>query len=322
MAKILVTSPDALINNETDNWFPGVESALDLFCDSDENNRVVIVSRNRSRLLALPSKYMRVVVPSKSRGSGRTIEYVLGEYQDFSLQDVMILGANNADMFTAFNSKVLLFTAAYARNNSPDSRIHTQGYGLKITEPTKLSELFKYFLDIQNPWFYRLEVDEVTTLLSLTNANTYTVDADTARTNDRFRECLKDNRATYQNYFMIYSLLSMQSDQTIGLFQNIDSWGVYPSSSVDSQPILEEFKELFRINYKSRFKKPILERINDSQVRHQISKDERISSGCDNQFQTIRLNPHAKNYIEGKNVCIIDDFTTYGTSCETARTFA
>ncbi|WKN46432.1 phosphoribosyltransferase [Tunicatimonas pelagia] len=316
MAHVLITSPDALIDPRTDRWYDGLEQALKFFQSQNPDNLVIVLSRSNEKLKDVPDTYNPVQLPGKVRGSGKVIDALLKQFPNLSERDIFILGANDADMVTAFNGRVLLLTAAYAPT---DSRIHSPGYGIKISSPEKVEEFFRYFLQITDPWYYQIEIDEQATLYTLTNANTFGRGSDVVKLNEAFRECLKEGAEDYHNTFMVYALMSMQSEQTIDIFRGVDAWGVYPSSSTGPNPILEQFKELFRINYGSRFKQPILLRKSDTLPRHRQKKDTRVAIGCDNQLETIIVNPKAKAKVNGKTVCIIDDFTTYGTSCETTR---
>ncbi|RZK06762.1 MAG: hypothetical protein EOO43_21745 [Flavobacterium sp.] len=50
-----------------------------------------------------------------------------------------------------------------------------------------------------------------------------------------------------------------------------------------------------------------------------MSSTQRIIDGCDSQFDSIHVNPYYRERLDGASVCIIDDFTNLGASCETTR---
>ncbi|QNK78103.1 phosphoribosyltransferase [Winogradskyella sp. PAMC22761] len=128
---------------------------------------------------------------------------------------------------------------------------------------------------------------------------------------------LKDGHDKGENPFRVYSLLSAYR-----IFSEIDKiygWGYYPSSDGKVNTPLLTIKEILRKSFKSRPKEDILFRHKPSVKRSKQNASSRASAGCDNQFDSIHLNPYYRGKIKGRNFCVIDDFNTHGTSCETVR---
>lgn len=315
--KLLLTSPDAIQDKEG-HFFDGIEEALDHWIELEEGNAVVVVSIHKESLDSIPEDYHPLYIKGEYRGSPRLVE-VIKDHFKLDPPDIIILAGNHKDMQTAANSKLILLNAEYAKANNPDDIIYSRQYGIPIANAESLINFFNHFVALKTPWYYRLEVDENTTIYSLTNANTYYVGDDVKQINERFKGCLKSGDNTYQKEFMIYFLMSCY--HIFKEFENVKYWGIYPSSSTADNDDLGYFVTKARQSYGNRNQNPLLIRTKAVSKRHDKLKDARLIEGCDSQFDSIIINPWFKkqNRLKDACVCIIDDFTTYGTSCETVR---
>lgn len=314
--KVLITSTDALVDSETEEFFEGIEDALDGFLALDVDNKVIVISVSAEKLKAIPDKYNPFPIKAKYRGSAALITLCEEEY-GVEFSDIMVLGCKDRDMYMAANAKILLLTAKYAENNNPEEAIYTTGYGLQITSPDRLTFFFNHFLNIDTPWYFKLPVSETTEIYALTNANTYSASKDMVRMNNEFSACLKEGNGTFRNLFTIYFLLS-----TYRIFkelQGVKYWGIYPSSGTELNQDLEYFKEQARKSFGCKTSHPLFLKQRATPKRHDQNKATRKARGCQDQLESIVINPWYKGRLSGETVCVIDDFTTYGTSCETAR---
>lgn len=316
--KLLITSVDAIIDNETGTYFEGIKDVLDYFESLDKDNKVVIISIDKARLNQIPDFYKLEIGNKWLRSSPKLIE-IISEKIGVNYNDIFVLGAKDSDMILAANSKLILLTADFAKKNNPEERIYTEGYGIAIFNADRLRFFFEHFLSLSEPWFYSLEIDEQTKLYGLTDAMTNRQeDGDVKKICLKLREFLKAGDDKYKNPFLIYSLMSVY--QIFKEVEGINYWGYYPSSTTAENLELKTFKEVLRKSFKSSItQEDLLIRTSNSPQRKTMSEADRISNGCDSQFDSIILNPWFKGKLNGKNVCIIDDFTNHGSSCETVR---
>lgn len=313
--KLLLTTPDAIINNQTGDFFPGIIDVLTSFNNKEENG-IVVVSQSGHGLAMIPEAFNPIHIKAALRGSPKFIDFLHDEL-NLEIQDIIVLGCKDKDVQQAANSKLLLLRADYAITNNTDSIIYENQYGIGIANAEKLQSFFEMFENLNGGWYYQLDVSDKTKLYALTDANTKNKPLNEVALNNRFKQCLKDGNTMYRIPFMIYFLVSTYS--IVKEFSQVHYWGVYPSSSTDINEDLEYFKDKARQSYKGISKEPILIRTTSVQKRHLKGRDARIAEGCDSQLGSIEINPYYKGKLKGKCICIIDDFTTYGTSCETAR---
>jgi hypothetical protein len=317
--KILITSPDAIYDKQNGENFKGVIEALDFFLSLSKNNEVVVVSLHSETLQTVPDSFNKLDLSQnkklrKSPDLIRRISKKLGVvYADF-----LVLGAKDDDMILAANAKILLLTAVYANNNNPEGRIYSEKYGIAVYDHTRLKYFFEHYIDIETPWYFSYTINKSAKIYGLTNAMTGFMD-DTSEINisNHLKNHLKDGHDKGENSFRIYSLLSAYR-----IFPEIDkiyAWGYYPSSNGAVNEPLLAIKEILRKSFKSSPKEDILIRHKPSVKRSRQNAGDRASAGCDNQFDSIYLNPRFRDKIKGRDFCIIDDFSTHGTSCETVR---
>ena len=316
--KLLITSVDAIIDNETGTYFEGIKDVLNYFESIDYDNRVVIISINQERLDSVPNDFHKLHVSGLQRKGVRFIQKI-NQNLEIEYKDIMVLGGKVDDMILAANSKLIFLNADYSKTNNPADKIFEMNYGVIIAKATRLKFFFDHFLKIKEPWYYRLEIDKQTTLYGLTNAMTkIETNPDVKLICEQLKYFLKVGVSDYKNPFLIYALMSV--NQIFNEASEINYWGYYPSSNGSENLELKTFKEVLRRNFKSSTStEDILLRIKPSIPRKSLNEDTRIKNGCDSEFDTIILNPYFEEKIKGKNVCIIDDFTNHGSSCETVR---
>ncbi|MCG2611489.1 phosphoribosyltransferase [Flavobacterium sp. SM15] len=316
--KLLITSIDAIIDKATGNYFDGIKEVLHHFESLDEQNKVVILSIHKQKLEAIPDDFYKLQVNGGGRKGAGLIQAINNKL-GIAYNDMLVLGAKEDDFILAANSKLILLTADYAKQNNPEDRIYANKYGICILNADRLRFFIDHFLNINKPWYYTLQVDEDTKLYGLTNAMTLRENNQTVRQiGDKLRDYLKEGLTEFRNPFLIYALISVY--QIFKEASEINYWGYYPSSTAAENVELKTFKEVLRMSFKSTPKKEdILIRHKPSVARKTMSETRRVENGCDSEFDSIIVNPAISHLIYGKNVCIIDDFTNHGTSCEAVR---
>ncbi|OMP80110.1 hypothetical protein BW716_06350 [[Flexibacter] sp. ATCC 35208] len=303
-----------MLDKKTGKFFPGLLEVLNEF-NNDPDNGIVVVSGNNISA-EIPKRFNPITIKRKLRGSPELIE-LLKDQLNIDPRDIIVLGCKEKDVHQAANSKLILLRASYARANNPAESIYVKKYGIPIKNATVLGRFLHTFVDFQGDWYYELRVSPQTTIYALTDANTKNKVVSEEILNNRFKRCLKEGEATYRLAFMTYFLVS-----TYGMmkeFTQVHYWGTYPSSGTNENADLNYFKDKARQSYKGTSNEPIFIRHKTAAKRHFKTGQARITAGCDEQLDTISINPYYKNKLKGRTVCILDDFTTYGTSCETAR---
>lgn len=313
--KILITSPDAILDKSTSTFFDGILDAFDFFLNLDPDYHIAVISARKDSLNKIPAKYHPMHVGTGERG-GKILTDQMKDTFKCETGDLIVLGCKDRDLYLASHSKLLLLRAGYAMGNNPTEKIYTKPYGRFIGTPAVLTLFFEKFLTIKRPWYYELQITEATTIYALTNANTFYTSTDEKVLNNKFKDCLKMGNPKYRSVFLLYSTVC--SYFIANELENVTYFAVFPSSSGDNED-LNFFKNSIRESYGNRNQNELFIRHKQSIKRHDIPGQNRIANGCDNQFETLHINPYFRHKLKGATICVIDDFTSYGTSCETIR---
>jgi hypothetical protein len=317
--KLLLTSVDALVNSATGRSFPGIKKQLDYYLSLDPGNRVVVMSVRSAGLQNIPKEYNPLLVPFRLRGSGVELLVFIAAKTGFSIDQTIVLGSKDHDMYTAAHTNSILLTAVYSQSNNAGAVIFIKQYGVPLNNVASLGKFFERFYGLSQPWYFRVEVDPVTTLYALTNANTFGIKGTPEEELKRkFLDCLKNDNATHLVAFSSYFLVSCH---LLEEFRDIDIWDIYPSSSKERvNEDLLYFARMAAHSFKKTFPKHrLLIRKAPASKRHFKNPALRVDHGCKEELETMIINPAYNGKLAGKSVAIIDDFTRFGTSCETAR---
>lgn len=317
--KLIITNPDALFDKASNHFFPNIIETLLYFKSLKEDYRVVAISNHAQSLSIMPDgiETLNLSTNKALRRSPKLIEYISAQL-NINFEDIIVLGSKDDDMILAANARILLLTADYARNNNPHDRIYTDGYGIGILSVDRLKYFFDHYLNIDEPWFFSHSVDESFTLYGLTNAMTgFMRDNNEIEICDHLRNHLKDGFDKGKSPFRIYSLLSIY--RIFKEIKDINYWAYYPSSDGKPNDALNSIKDILRKSFGSRTVHDLFIRHKVSVKRNRLAPDVRSLDGCNSQFDSIYLNPYYNGKIKGRNFCIIDDFSTHGTSSETVR---
>lgn len=250
-----------------------------------------------------------------SKPSPRFIEEIQRQ-SGVQINEMAYLGDDDrTDTFAAINAGVLPFVANYSRARTP------REYGLSVPEPKALHSYLLTYGQQQPPYFgWRVsetcndtgkEIDIRALIYQQRNLRGI------------LERVLKDHedidmgsrRANVKSVLFHYLVSQCYMSS---LINDVDTVTVYPGHAVDSEnPTLEYFS-----NWLTRIFDNTNKFIPDLLLRHKTApKSQFRGSQRDvyDQFRTIMVNPEHRKNIRSKEVLVIDDFTTYGYSLETAR---
>jgi hypothetical protein len=238
------------------------------------------------------------------------------EKQNIPLHQVLVLAANSEDLQMAKNNMAILIGAGWAEDQ------YVANVGLKVVSPADLPNLARLALEWNGRTWFRAEGDN------------YTVDAlcDASSTRNKSQEQQRFGRAVTgavkQGTPTLNSILALTAGSLIrtGLSETKDLlWGVYPSSSStnDDTETLSDFAYRLRTTV-SRVR--LAKRGEPLFHRHRHSPKRSAGEGGDREdptaeVESLRLNALYRTSLIGKNVVVIDDFTTFGVSMGVAWGF-
>ena len=103
-------------------------------------------------------------------------------------------------------------------------------------------------------------------------------------------------------------------------FKDVQDWAVAPSSSTNPPQIMEELKEHVRCMMNGRNPEAIFLRHTATNKSRFESKDFRQSDDyCQKHFKSIKVSENYNKKLEGRVVCVFDDYLTHGNTFETLR---
>lgn len=281
-------------------------------------------------LLNLNEVDHKVIVVSHDISSIRTMEDIFGENFDFKIictyrrkireivneenaSHFVLVGSSDQDLILAANKRILIINPGWSiKQDEKPVR-----YGITLHRPDQLYEAIR-LIDNQNKWYFKLVIDQNTTILSLSSANTYSNNvAPTEReVLEGFKRLLKSGDRRYFNTLYFHLISGVMKNPEL---RKVDIWGTFPSSDGNQNEEQEELKERCRYLTGKQMNKPMFIRHTPTNKSHHTSHETRLITGCTKHFDSIILNPYYSSRVRGKTVCVIDDYITNGTSFESAR---
>lgn len=309
MRKIIIMSTDVYTDlsiEEKENFDRLVNASI------ESGNKIIFTSRDLSKQdslgeISIDNKniYFKIRDDVKS-----LIKKLEGKENYF-----IVIGNREQDLFMAANNKLFFIVPKWCTNY--DDRV--ERYGIKVKSIKSLGKLIDIIIN-QQSWYYRLDLDDKTTILSLTNANTKygTHSVEELELIEGFRSYLKEGNKKYSKILLLHFLASISNNPE---FRDINDWGIMPSSGTQLNEDMILFKEKARELMNGRRKEPILIRHTETWKSHKSWKNGRDRLPCDRHFETITINTYYKkgNKLKGRTVCLFDDYLTNGTTFETAR---
>jgi hypothetical protein len=306
MNKIIIYSTDVYCDLNLENKKLFINNMNDListgniivFTATNDNKKSLLkdIELNGETMFFINRDKLRLIIKDKSNESNYFV----------------IVGNRDADLQMAASNKLFYIVPLWC--NKFDSL--PQKYGVKVDNIDKLRKVLDIIVN-QNNWFYRLELDEKTTILSLTNANTFgSHTVEEIEMINGFKKFLKNGNKKYYEVLLYHFLASISNKAE---FKNINDWGIFPSSGTELNADIWKFKEKARELMNGRKKEPIFIRHTKVWKSHESRVNGHDRLPCDRHFDTIILNDRYKGKLYGRTVCIFDDYSTYGTSFEAAR---
>lgn len=321
MNKIILVSTDTYLDLDIGDKETFKSIVIDSCC---KGNGVCFVSRDRERLRTIEKDYEdEKRIYFKSRDEIKSILYRNDDKKNL----FVVIGSKNKDFELAVNNK-LLFLVPLWNEIREDKALK---YGVHMNNLEMLDEVIKS-LNNQNEWFYELEIDKNTRVYSLMCAHSrnWDIPSEEKRLVDGFESFLKRGNGTYYKVLLCHFLAFMSNNPE---FRDINCWAIMPSSSLTLNKDMYNFKERVRYFMKGRVPKKLSddEEKNNLFLRHKpVRKSHqtdayiRMSQGATVHLDSIYINEayrKGKNgsSLEGKNICVFDDYLTHGNSFEALR---
>lgn len=243
----------------------------------------------------------------------------------------VFIGGKNKDFELAVNTRSLFIVPTWLPLEDRPSK-----YGIHVDS---VQQLYKFILTLnnQNVWYSKLKIDDVSTAYSLMDAR-YLKYAETIEEREmieNFQRLLKENRSQGYRRILLYHFLAGMTN--IMAFDDIELFGMIPSSSCKLNEYVYDFMTEVRLLKGKQLPKRYAPETSPEDmnliIRHTPKEQahigrnsyERTQLGAKDEFSTLFINPDYKKRIqtlrkEGRfNVCIFDDYMTYGNSFNAVR---
>lgn len=321
MKKVLVVSTDTYL--DLDHIQRGqLKNILVESCNN--GNGVCFISINAERCKLIESDYIGIKnIYFKSR---QEIKDIINRNTD-KKNHFVVLGSKNKDFELAVNNK-LLYLVPLWNNIKEDKALK---YGVHVNDLLMLNEIIQS-LNNQNEWFYELKLTDDTKVYSLMCAHSrnWDIPADEKKLVEGFENFLKRGNGTYYKVLLCHFLAFISNNIE---FRDINCWGIMPSSGLRLNNDMYNFKEIVRFFMKGQIPRSLSNQpeknnifLRHTQVKksHETRADIRQEQGATVHLESIYINDayrKGKNgsKLEGKNVCIFDDYLTHGNSFEALR---
>jgi len=280
---------------------------------ASNSTRAVVERRFRQASLPLPDF---IVTPKEVdiRKPSPVFIHTIRELADVQLCEMIYIGDDdNTDAFCAINAGVLPFTAHYSQSRTP------RKYGVPVAMPKDFEDYLSTFGKQDEPYFGWTYA--ATCADTGADIDVRVLLGDHSSLTEILKTVLKKQRdlrvgsSKVSVRWLLFHYLVSQCYLS-GLTSEIDWVTVYPgheasSANVLLQHLLETLARAFRDKS-----------VPDLLLRHEDAPKSQYRGAERNifdQFRTIQLNPKYERTIRGKGVLVLDDFTTTGSSLETAR---
>lgn len=233
---------------------------------------------------------------------------LISNYLDFEV----IIGNKDVDFYTATNNKKIIF---YDKDFSAEKKVLQYGFEFSIDILDKLLKI----IDLDKSHYCELiSNNSAIKLFSLINAryrvnSNYSIDEKLLI--EDFERFIKKNASVKNKelitYYIILAILKLDIIVPDLIFY-------FPSSKIEPNPFMDNLvKKLRNIFHLSINTPELLKRSREITPSKNLSYDERI--GCQRHLNSISFNNSID--IKSKNILVLDDYCTNGTSFETVRNF-
>lgn len=182
------------------------------------NHKIIFVSHNsnyRNELIDylqsnLDTKNSTMVICRKS------VKELIKENHN---QSFIIVGSSDEDLHLAASNKILLINPGWSEKQDEKP----QKYAVTLFNPYSLLIAIK-LIENQNTWYFQMQVDEKTSILALTSANTlnYHVGKSEKEVLEGFNDSLKSGDRKWFNTLFFHLISGVMKDQ---ILRETDIWG-------------------------------------------------------------------------------------------------
>lgn len=232
-----------------------------------------------------------------------------------------VIGVVDQDAIFSFNCKIPLFNPEKLIRNGETLGDKVIKYGLPINSFQDVIDCLIAF-EIHKDNYFRMDIDDKFSVISLNNANTYYRPENEVRIKEIFETNLKGDGVVREQRILLLLFFHLINEITQNTyFEQVNYWGTFPSANPENDDTSVSFlKEAVRVvvNGKPRNGPELLIRTKEMTAKHR-SGNSRLNDKCNKDLETLIVNPKLRGKLNNQVVCIIDDYVTNGYSAEAAK---
>lgn len=311
---ILITSPSAITNNL---GIP-LQAMVQALIEVKNKGTLVAVISNKSEPSWFASFLGKegiafIQYPGRQNGS---ILNKISVHKNTATYNLLVLAGSDTDIQMAKNGNSILLGAGWS------SEVKVRNLGIKVDSPSQISYVIDLMKGWNGDWWFKSDQEKYS-VRALMDLSSYGKDNTQIAFSSSLTNTVKNGGAHLTALLIVTSrsLLIENINNTTNLL-----WAVYPSSTKNtnkSPEILSDFTHRLRTTtsrvHFAKDGEPLFIR-HSSSMKRSTNKSISRTNPAD-QIQTLNINPFYKNKIQGKNIIIIDDCTTYGLSFGVATAF-
>lgn len=330
MKKILFVSIDLLkkeINgidvNVLRNQFVDYAEQL---CTNGEGNEIVFVSMHCDTLKLAEEYFVNKLGTTSFKFSlRRDIQSFVKQNKDCNNYFVFVSG-KEVDFHVAVSCRSLFIVPTWIPVEEK-----SKYYGVHADTP---EQLFKFIctLNNQKSWYSKLDIQANEVCFSLMDARYgyFAKSAEEKAMLIHFQNLLKESRSRNYYEILLYHFLAAMTNTT--LFDDIELFGMIPSSDCTLNPDMHKFMTQVRFIKNKRLPKNkmvydnlLIRHTPKRKAHNAYSSGTRAMMGAVDEFNTMCINPDYQKKIEtlkinGRfNVLIFDDYMTHGNTFNAVR---
>lgn len=239
----------------------------------------------------------------------------------------VLVGVVDEDAIFSFHTKIPLFNPSRVEGFRDQVQSKVEYYGLPIQSFSELIDCIETY-EIHESNYFELSNEDNFFVRSLNSAMYYQSPDDERRIKKIFETNLKTKDYSADRKVLMLLLFHLMTEITNNPeYEEIEYWGIFPSSKVGIETSMTFIKESIRFILGG---KPIKRKgspLNDNEILiRTMDMDSKRSTGSNRlnykssrDFETLIVNPKLADKLKGKVVCILDDYITNGYSAEAAK---
>lgn len=229
--------------------------------------------------------------------------------------DALVLAAKPEDIQMGKNGGAVIVAAGWSNDQQ------VQRLGIRIDTAAEFEMVLRLSAEWEGHWWYEAN-EPLYRIRALADLSSYYMPVTQQEFAGKVKNTVKQGGGCI-NALLVVAARSLLFDG-VGTQEKL-MWGVYPSSSSanDDSETLSDFTHRLRTTVSRvrlvRRGEPLFIRHTPSPKRSTGQSDDRVNPK--EQIETIHLNPAYRKNLKGRNVIVVDDCTTYGTSFGVAAAF-